>query len=311
RGEEPAGPGAADLGRRCRGRVVPAPSCRRAPVGGRGRRGGRTQGEPVRFRGVDARIFVSDPLKNDSTAPPPCPCSLCEHNRDGGSHRSPWSNAYHPLLDSRLRPPGRLRSLELRVNEVFDKYREQYYGKASLVSSVYLWETDDEGGGWDRGVAPGVCGVLLDPEPNRRGELLGRDQRRGRRRGVEGELSISAHHDHPVVDHALLLGAEENDHLGIPRATERAGALGRRRQQPHRQRREVRRRCQGGDAVRDGGAVRAPDKDRRRADQEGGAEGDGGAGAHEGAERGGVGDGREEGGVFESRGRRVMTSCMC
>lgn len=69
---------------------------------------------------------------------------LCEHNRDGDSHRSPWSNSYFPPLDDYgLRPPERLRSLELHANEVFDVYRNLYYGKSSSVSSVYLW---DKGG---------------------------------------------------------------------------------------------------------------------------------------------------------------------
>ncbi|KAL7534127.1 hypothetical protein ACHAWF_004727 [Thalassiosira exigua] len=109
-----------------------------------------------------------DPLKNDSTAPPPpvrpLICRqylLCEHNRDGDSHRSPWSNAYHPPLDDGLRPPERLRSLELRANEVFDKYRELYYRKASSVSSVYLWETDDEGGTGTAEQPPGFAGCFL------------------------------------------------------------------------------------------------------------------------------------------------------
>eukprot|EP00581_Thalassiosira_minuscula_P008074 CAMPEP_0183705910 /NCGR_PEP_ID=MMETSP0737-20130205/2879_1 /TAXON_ID=385413 /ORGANISM="Thalassiosira miniscula, Strain CCMP1093" /LENGTH=295 /DNA_ID=CAMNT_0025933177 /DNA_START=114 /DNA_END=1001 /DNA_ORIENTATION=+ len=68
---------------------------------------------------------------------------LCEHNRDGDSHRSPWSNAYFPPLDDGFRPSQRLRSLELHANEVFDVYRGLYYGKSTSVSSVYLWDKDD------------------------------------------------------------------------------------------------------------------------------------------------------------------------
>jgi len=67
---------------------------------------------------------------------------LCEHNRDGDSYRSPWSNAYFPPLDDGFRPPERLRLLEIHANEVFDAYRELYYGKSTSVSSVYLWEKD-------------------------------------------------------------------------------------------------------------------------------------------------------------------------
>ncbi|KAL7541410.1 hypothetical protein ACHAXR_010907 [Thalassiosira sp. AJA248-18] len=69
---------------------------------------------------------------------------LCEHNRDGDSHRSPWSNTYSPPLDDGFRPSERLRSLELHANEVFDIYRELYYGKATSVSSVYLWDKGEE-----------------------------------------------------------------------------------------------------------------------------------------------------------------------
>eukprot|EP01083_Nonionella_stella_P036954 100791_1 len=72
---------------------------------------------------------------------------LCEHNRDGDSHRSPWSNSYFPPLDDGFRPSERLRSLELRANEVFDVYRSLYYGKSASVSSVYLWDKDEGGGG--------------------------------------------------------------------------------------------------------------------------------------------------------------------
>jgi capping protein beta len=67
---------------------------------------------------------------------------LCEHNRDGDSYRSPWSNTYFPPLDDGFRPPERLRLLELHANEVFDYYRELYYGKSTSVASVYLWEKD-------------------------------------------------------------------------------------------------------------------------------------------------------------------------
>lgn len=72
---------------------------------------------------------------------------LCEHNRDGDSHRSPWSNSYFPPLDDGFRPSERLRSLELHANEVFDVYRTLYYGKSSSVSSVYLFDKEDGDGG--------------------------------------------------------------------------------------------------------------------------------------------------------------------
>ena len=81
---------------------------------------------------------------------------LCEHNRDGDSHRSPWTNAYHPPLDDGLRPSERLRAVELQANEALDVYRELYYGKASSVGSVYLW--DREGASTDGGSDPSTMG---------------------------------------------------------------------------------------------------------------------------------------------------------
>eukprot|EP00574_Skeletonema_japonicum_P011411 CAMPEP_0201714538 /NCGR_PEP_ID=MMETSP0593-20130828/977_1 /ASSEMBLY_ACC=CAM_ASM_000672 /TAXON_ID=267983 /ORGANISM="Skeletonema japonicum, Strain CCMP2506" /LENGTH=233 /DNA_ID=CAMNT_0048203825 /DNA_START=63 /DNA_END=761 /DNA_ORIENTATION=+ len=73
----------------------------------------------------------------------------CDHNRDGDSHRSPWSNMYFPSLqdddddDDGFYPSERLRQLELHANEVFDIYRELYFGKSKTsVSSVYLWDKE-------------------------------------------------------------------------------------------------------------------------------------------------------------------------
>lgn len=68
---------------------------------------------------------------------------LCDYNRDLDSYRSPWSNRYFPALpDGGDLPSIRLRRLEARANDVFDMYREQYYQGG--VSSVYLWELDDD-----------------------------------------------------------------------------------------------------------------------------------------------------------------------
>jgi len=66
---------------------------------------------------------------------------VCDYNRDGDSHRSPWSNQYFPELEEGLQPTGALRDLELKANQVFDVYRRQYY--ESGVSSVYMWELGD------------------------------------------------------------------------------------------------------------------------------------------------------------------------
>jgi len=93
---------------------------------------------------------------------------LCDHNRDGDSHRSPWSNDFFPPLDEGLKPSRRLRDLEVHMNEVFDCYRDLYYGRGS-VSSVYLWDKGSEAE-----VSTSFAGVFLiknevsdDPQTNR------------------------------------------------------------------------------------------------------------------------------------------------
>jgi len=66
---------------------------------------------------------------------------VCDYNRDGDSHRSPWSNQYFPELEDGVQPTGTLRELELKANHIFDVYRRQYYETG--VSSVYMWELGD------------------------------------------------------------------------------------------------------------------------------------------------------------------------
>ncbi|KAK3335399.1 F-actin-capping protein subunit beta [Cercophora scortea] len=90
---------------------------------------------------------------------------LCDYNRDGDSHRSPWSNQFDPPLDEGgaggVGPGGgnegagegavpgeRVRKMEVKANEAFDVYRELYYEGG--VSSVYFWNLDD-----------GFAGVVL------------------------------------------------------------------------------------------------------------------------------------------------------
>uniref|UniRef100_A0A7C8YTM9 F-actin-capping protein subunit beta n=1 Tax=Opuntia streptacantha TaxID=393608 RepID=A0A7C8YTM9_OPUST len=68
---------------------------------------------------------------------------LCEYNRDADSYRSPWTNKYQPPLEDGLYPSSELRKLEIEANEVFAIYRDQYYEGG--ISSVYMWEDDDEG----------------------------------------------------------------------------------------------------------------------------------------------------------------------
>lgn len=88
---------------------------------------------------------------------------LCDYNRDMDSYRSPWSNQYFPTLPDGDTPPAHLRRLEAHANEVFDAYREQYYEGG--VSSVYLWELDDDegvGGGGDGGGGGGGVGPTAE-----------------------------------------------------------------------------------------------------------------------------------------------------
>ncbi|KAL3961803.1 hypothetical protein ACCO45_003326 [Purpureocillium lilacinum] len=81
---------------------------------------------------------------------------LCDYNRDGDSHRSPWSNQFDPPLDEAgaggigadgnegagegAVPSERVRRMEIKANEAFDIYREL----------VYFWNLDD-----------GFAGVVL------------------------------------------------------------------------------------------------------------------------------------------------------
>lgn len=70
---------------------------------------------------------------------------LCDYNRDGDSHRSPWSNEFDPPIEGGFMPPGWLRVIEEKANVVFDAYRSLYYEGG--VSSVYLWDLSADGSG--------------------------------------------------------------------------------------------------------------------------------------------------------------------
>ena len=67
---------------------------------------------------------------------------LCDYNRDGDSHRSPWSNKYDLPIDDGFVPSEKLRRLEVEANTLFDCYRELYFEGGT--SSVYLWELDSD-----------------------------------------------------------------------------------------------------------------------------------------------------------------------
>lgn len=81
---------------------------------------------------------------------------LCDYNRDGDSHRSPWSGEFEPPLlqpsdgsaGEGAVPSERVRNMEIRANEAFDVYRDLYYEGG--ISSVYFWNLDD-----------GFAGVVL------------------------------------------------------------------------------------------------------------------------------------------------------
>ena len=77
---------------------------------------------------------------------------VCDYNRDGDAHRSPWSNKYNPPNTEGNVPSEALRKLEVTANEAFDTYRHLYYEGG--ISSVYLWEQQDD-------VDDGIAGVVL------------------------------------------------------------------------------------------------------------------------------------------------------
>jgi len=66
-----------------------------------------------------------------------------DYNRDGNSHRSPWTSQYFPPVSDGFVPPPHLRRLEVMYNAIFDAYRHAYYDGGS--SSVNLWELAGDG----------------------------------------------------------------------------------------------------------------------------------------------------------------------
>lgn len=97
---------------------------------------------------------------------------LCDHNRDGDSYRSPWSNEYDPPLpDGGFRPTPKLRELERSANEVWDAYRVHYYGDqgrgGTSVGSVYLWDKEK-----DKDGAKGSADCIGNALPNFAGAFM-------------------------------------------------------------------------------------------------------------------------------------------
>jgi capping protein beta len=67
--------------------------------------------------------------------------------------RSPWTNAYLPTPTDGPVPSSKLRQLEQSLNGAFDTYREMYFEGG--ISSVYLWDLEDDAGG------PGAKDVMF------------------------------------------------------------------------------------------------------------------------------------------------------
>ncbi|KAG9008016.1 F-actin-capping protein subunit beta [Tulasnella sp. 427] len=86
---------------------------------------------------------VDQPLKTKMDKATGREYLTCDYNRDGDSHRSPWSNEYDPPLEDGTVPSTKLRKLEIQANDAFDSYREMYFEGG--VSSVFLWDLDDGG----------------------------------------------------------------------------------------------------------------------------------------------------------------------
>jgi hypothetical protein len=84
---------------------------------------------------------------------PEKPFLMCRYNRVGenNQHRSPWTRQLYPKDDSNNvsssstnSPSDDIEMLEATTNEVWDSYKNLYYGR-DAVGSVYLRATDRDG----------------------------------------------------------------------------------------------------------------------------------------------------------------------
>lgn len=107
----------------------------------------------------DLLSSVDKPLEVQQCADSNKSYLCCDYNRDGDSYRSPYSNKYYPPTedDESPFPSAALRRLEAKANESFEIYRDLYYEGAGL-SSVYLWDTSEEGAD---SIKEGFAGVVL------------------------------------------------------------------------------------------------------------------------------------------------------
>lgn len=90
----------------------------------------------------DLLTNVDQPLKVQKDTKTGKMYVLCDYNRDGDSHRSPWSNEYFPAISDGFLPSKRLRELEVMANSLFDVYRKLYFDGG--FSSAYFFETDEK-----------------------------------------------------------------------------------------------------------------------------------------------------------------------
>lgn len=83
--------------------------------------------------------------------------ALCLSRTLFSTSRSPWSNEYQPtpVSDGPV-PSTKLRQMEVSLNSAFDTYREMYFEGG--VSSVYLWDLEDDAGS---GKETSFAGVVL------------------------------------------------------------------------------------------------------------------------------------------------------
>lgn len=111
---------------------------------------------------------------------------LCDYNRDGDSHRSPWSGQYQPENLQGVRPSEALRKMEEQANDAFETYRE-----------LYLWLTKVLRGGACFRLSVGsrhrLCRRRSDEE-KQRGRHLGLDSRsRSHRKRKLGKVQADFH----------------------------------------------------------------------------------------------------------------------
>lgn len=161
--------------------------------------------------------------ENDNRDKKYYPFILCEYNRDGTSNnfRSPHSNNYLPCTSTSsavvvsnssssssgdhvpFKPVRALRELEIQSNEVFNSYRQLYYGKDSnsnsnsSISSVYLW--NKEGGS----IQDGFAGCFLIEKKMDDADTITDGNERERERSQKGFWN-SIH----VVDVNMLSGGK-------------------------------------------------------------------------------------------------------